>query len=140
MEHARSCVKRSALPLMAKLTQKRHCSPPRSFPFDEELDGLTNVAYCWTANGNFLTAASSWAAGEYRFIRVKICRFEGQITEEAVEASLQEIVARPAGYEVLERRPYRVHKRIAPHYYRERVGNLAGDAAPSQQPLAVAWG
>ncbi|MGC1349374.1 MAG: NAD(P)/FAD-dependent oxidoreductase [Xanthobacteraceae bacterium] len=103
-----------------------------TFPFDEELDGLTNVAYCWTANGNFslLRVPGRWRVSIYPREDLPI---ETQITEEAVEASLQEIVARPAGYEVLERRPYRVHKRIAPHYYRERV-SLAGDAAHLNSP------
>jgi 2-polyprenyl-6-methoxyphenol hydroxylase-like FAD-dependent oxidoreductase len=103
-----------------------------TFPFDEELDGLTNVAYCWTANGNFslLRVPGRWRVSIYPREDLPI---ETQITEEAVEASLQEIVARPAGYEVLERRPYRVHKRIAPHYYRERVA-LAGDAAHLNSP------
>jgi 2-polyprenyl-6-methoxyphenol hydroxylase-like FAD-dependent oxidoreductase len=103
-----------------------------TFPFDEELDGLTNVAYCWTVNGNFslLRVPGRWRVSIYPREDLPI---ETQITEEAVEASLQEIVARPAGYEVLERRPYRVHKRIAPHYYRERVA-LAGDAAHLNSP------
>ena len=33
----------------------------------------------------------------------------------------------------MEKRPYRVHKRIAPHYYRGRVA-LAGDAAHLNSP------
>ena len=39
----------------------------------------------------------------------------------------------PPGYDVMEKRPYRVHKRIAPHYYRGRVA-LAGDAAHLNSP------
>jgi 3-(3-hydroxy-phenyl)propionate hydroxylase len=58
---------------------------------------------------------------------------EAQITDEAIAASMQEIVAHPAGYDVMEKRPYRVHKRIAPHYHRGRVA-LAGDAAHLNSP------
>jgi 3-(3-hydroxy-phenyl)propionate hydroxylase len=56
-----------------------------------------------------------------------------QITPEALNASLQEIIPRPEFYEVMERRPYRVHMRIVPNYRAGRV-LLAGDAAHLNSP------
>jgi 3-(3-hydroxy-phenyl)propionate hydroxylase len=103
-----------------------------TFPFADHLEGLTNIAYCWKAGGNFslLRVPGRWRVSIYPREELPI---EAQITDEAIQASLQEIVAHPPGYEVLETRPYRVHKRIAPHYYRGRVA-LAGDAAHLNSP------
>ena len=102
------------------------------FPFEDHLEGLTNIAYCWKAGGNFslLRVPGRWRVSIYPHEDMPI---EDQITDEAITATLQEIVAYPAGYDVMEKRPYRVHKRIAPHYYRGRVA-LAGDAAHLNSP------
>ncbi len=102
------------------------------FPFEDHLEGLTNIAYCWKAGGNFslLRVPGRWRVSIYPHEDMPI---EDQITDEAIAATLQEIVAYPAGYDVMEKRPYRVHKRIAPHYYRGRVA-LAGDAAHLNSP------
>ena len=103
-----------------------------TFPFEDHLEGLTNIAYCWKAGGNFslLRVPGRWRVSIYPREDLPI---EAQITNEAIEASLQEIVPHRLGYEVMEKRPYRVHKRIAPHYYRGRVA-LAGDAAHLNSP------
>ena len=103
-----------------------------TFPFEDHIEGLTNIAYCWKAGSNFslLRVPGRWRVSIYPREDLPI---ETQITDEAIQASLQEIVARPDGYKVLERRPYRVHKRIAPHYHHGRVA-LAGDAAHLNSP------
>ena len=103
-----------------------------TFPFEDHIEGLTNIAYCWKAGGNFslLRVPGRWRVSIYPREDMPI---EDQITDEAITATLQEIVAYPAGYDVMEKRPYRVHKRIAPHYYRGRVA-LAGDAAHLNSP------
>ena len=103
-----------------------------TFPFEDHIEGLTNIAYCWKAGGNFslLRVPGRWRVSIYPREDMPI---EDQITDEAITASLQEIVAYPAGYDVMEKRPYRVHKRIAPRYYRGRVA-LAGDAAHLNSP------
>jgi 2-polyprenyl-6-methoxyphenol hydroxylase-like FAD-dependent oxidoreductase len=103
-----------------------------TFPFEDHLEGLTNIAYCWKAGGNFslLRVPGRWRVSIYPREDMPI---EAQITDEAIAASMQEIVAHPAGYDVMEKRPYRVHKRIAPHYHRGRVA-LAGDAAHLNSP------
>jgi 2-polyprenyl-6-methoxyphenol hydroxylase-like FAD-dependent oxidoreductase len=103
-----------------------------TFPFEDHLEGLTNIAYCWKAGGNFslLRVPGRWRVSIYPREDMPV---EAQITDEAIAASMQEIVANPPGYDVMEKRPYRVHKRIAPHYYRGRVA-LAGDAAHLNSP------
>lgn len=103
-----------------------------TFPFQDHLEGLTNIAYCWKAGGNFslLRVPGRWRVSIYPREDLAI---EAQIASEAIEASLQEIVAQSSRYDVLEKRPYRVHKRIAPHYHRGRIA-LAGDAAHLNSP------
>ncbi|MBS0536668.1 MAG: FAD-dependent monooxygenase [Proteobacteria bacterium] len=103
-----------------------------TFPFEEHLEGLTNIAYCWKEGGNFslLRVPGRWRVSIYPREDQSI---DEQLTEAAIEAQLQTIVSRPQTYEVLEKRPYRVHKRIVPNYYRGRIA-LAGDAAHVNSP------
>lgn len=103
-----------------------------TFPFERHLEGLTNIAYCWKDNGNFslLRVPGRWRVSIYPREDLPI---EDQLTEPAIEAQLQTIVSRDTPYEVLEKRPYRVHKRVVPHYHRGRVA-LAGDAAHVNSP------
>ena len=103
-----------------------------TFPFEDRLEGLTNIAYCWKAGGNFalLRVPGRWRVSIYPRENEPV---EAQLTDSAIEASLQEVAANPASYTVLEKRPYRVHKRIAPHYFRGRAA-LAGDAAHLNSP------
>ena len=103
-----------------------------TFPFEQHLEGLTNIAYCWKADGNFslLRVPGRWRVSIYPREDQPI---EEQLTEPAIEAQLQTIVPRREAYEVLEKRPYRVHKRIVAHYHRGRVA-LAGDAAHVNSP------
>ena len=103
-----------------------------TFPFEQHLEGLTNIAYCWKADGNFslLRVPNRWRVSIYPREDQPI---EDQLTEAAIEAQLQTIVPRRESYEVLEKRPYRVHKRIVRHYHRGRVA-LAGVAAHVYSP------
>lgn len=103
-----------------------------SVQFNEHLEGLSNVSYCWKAGGNFalLRVPGRWRVSIYPREDMPI---DDQLTEEAIEASLQEIVARPARYDIIEKRPYRVHQRIVPRYGEGRVW-LAGDAAHLNSP------
>ncbi len=102
------------------------------FPFEEHLEGLSNVSYCWKAGGNFslLKVPGRWRVSIYPREDLSI---EEQLALAAIEAALQEIVPRDEGYEVMEARPYRVHQRIVDRY---RVGRvfLAGDAAHLNSP------
>lgn len=100
--------------------------------FNEHLEGLSNVSYCWKAGGNFalLRVPGRWRVSIYPREDMPI---DDQLTEEAIEASLQQIVSRPERYDIIEKRPYRVHQRIVPRYGEGRVW-LAGDAAHLNSP------
>jgi 3-(3-hydroxy-phenyl)propionate hydroxylase len=102
------------------------------FPFQEHLPGLSNVNYVWAEHGTFslLRLPSLW--------RCSLYPDAGETLEEAIEArsmerKLQRIVPRAENYEVIQIRPYRVHRRIVADY---RVGRvvLAGDAAHINSP------
>ncbi len=102
------------------------------FAFDEHLSGLSNVTYCWKTDGNFslLKVPGRWRVSIYPKEDQPL---DAQMTPGAIEASLQTIVPRPAPYEVLEMRPYRVHQRLTSCYVEGRVA-LAGDAAHLNAP------
>lgn len=103
-----------------------------TFPFEAHLPGLSAVNYVWTANGNYslLKLPDRW--------RVSLYPDPGETPEQmdtpaSIERKLQRIVPRDQPYEVMEHRPYRVHRRIVGTY---RVGRvlLAGDAAHINSP------
>jgi 3-(3-hydroxy-phenyl)propionate hydroxylase len=103
-----------------------------AFPFEDHLEGLSNVSYCWKEGGNFslLKVPGRWRVSIYPREGQSI---EDQLSDESVEASLREIVPRKERYLVLEKRDYRVHQRIVPRYFVGRVA-LAGDAAHLNSP------
>jgi 2-polyprenyl-6-methoxyphenol hydroxylase-like FAD-dependent oxidoreductase len=102
------------------------------FPFHDHLQGLANVSYVWTREGTFslLRLPSIWRCSLYPDADESI---EDAIQPASIERKLQRIVPTGTPYEVLEVRPYRVHKRIVSDY---RVGRivLAGDAAHINSP------
>ena len=102
------------------------------FPFEEHLEGLSNVTYCWKEGGNFslLKVPGRWRASIYPREDLPI---EEQLSEKLIEESLQIIVPKAEPYDVIEKRPYRVHQRIVAAYRRGRVA-LAGDAAHLNSP------
>ena len=102
------------------------------FPFEEHLEGLSNVTYCWKRDGNFslLKVPGRWRVSIYPREDLSI---DEQLSQEMIEASLQEIVPRAQAYEVIEKRPYRVHQRIVDKYNKGRLA-LAGDAAHLNSP------
>ena len=102
------------------------------FPFHEKLEGLSNVSYCWKPDGTFslLRLPGVWRASLYAR--------DGQTTEQALEDEAQQdllhdIVPDAGRIEVLETRPYRIHRRLAAAYRKGRV-LLAGDAAHLNSP------
>ncbi len=102
------------------------------FPFHEHLEDISVVSYCWSPGSHFslLRVPAVWRVGLFPRENVPL---EDQLTPEAIEASLQEIVPNPKGYEVIEKRSYVVHMRIVPHYRNGRIV-LAGDAAHINSP------
>jgi 3-(3-hydroxy-phenyl)propionate hydroxylase len=102
------------------------------YPFHEKLEGLSNVSYCWKPQGTFslLRLPGVW--------RVSLYARDGQTTEQALEDAAQQellhdIVPDAGRIEVLETRPYRIHRRLASTYRAGRVF-LAGDAAHLNSP------
>ena len=101
------------------------------FPFHERLEGLSNVSYCWKPGGTFslLRLPGVWRASLYA------C--EGQSTDEALtDEGLRDLlhdIVPDADIDVLETRPYRIHRRLASTYRKGRVF-LAGDAAHLNSP------
>jgi 2-polyprenyl-6-methoxyphenol hydroxylase-like FAD-dependent oxidoreductase len=103
-----------------------------NYPFHERLEGLSNVSYCWKPEGTFslLRLPGVW--------RVSLYARDGQTTEQALEDTAQQellhdIVPEAGRIEVLETRPYRIHRRLASSYRKGRVF-LAGDAAHLNSP------
>ncbi|MFM9968195.1 MAG: FAD-dependent oxidoreductase [Burkholderiales bacterium] len=102
------------------------------FPFEEHLEGLSGVNYCWREGTNFslLKVEDTWRVAIYPLADKTI---EEQLTPESIEAALQHIVPQPRPYGVLALRAYRAHQRMVSKY---RVGRvfLAGDAAHLTSP------
>ena len=102
------------------------------FPFEDHLEGLSGVNYCWREGTNFslLRVRDTWRVAIYPLADKTI---EEQLTPESIEAALQHIVPRAEPYEVLALRAYRAHQRMVSKY---RVGRifLAGDAAHLTSP------
>lgn len=102
------------------------------FRFEEHIEGLSNVNYCWSTQGTFslLRLPNVWRCSLYADANETI----EEATEPAsIERKLQRIVPRADPYDVLEIRPYRIHQRIVTHYRVGRVA-LAGDAAHLNSP------
>ena len=102
------------------------------FPFHKRLEGLSNVSYCWKPGGTFslLRLPDVW--------RVSLYPGQGQTVEQALEPDIQqellhEIVPDTGRIDVLQTRPYRIHRRLASSYGHGRVF-LAGDAAHLNSP------
>ncbi|HEY6821553.1 MAG TPA: FAD-dependent monooxygenase [Burkholderiales bacterium] len=102
------------------------------FEFRDHLEGLSGVNYCWTQGGTFslLRLPGEW--------RVSLYPEEGEsvddaLSEDAIERKLQRIVRRPERYNVLQKRPYRIHQRLVDRYRAGRV-LLAGDSAHVNSP------
>jgi 2-polyprenyl-6-methoxyphenol hydroxylase-like FAD-dependent oxidoreductase len=102
------------------------------FPFHEKLEGLSNVSYCWKPNGTFslLRLPGVWRVSLYARDDQTI---EQALTDEALQELLRDIVPVAGRIEVLETRPYRIHRRLAKRYRKWRV-LLAGDAAHLNSP------
>lgn len=102
------------------------------FPFHEHLEGLSNVNYCWAAEGTFslLRLPTLWRCSLYADAGETI---EAATQPAAIANKLQRIVPHLGGHAVQEVRPYRIHQRIVERYDHGRV-MLAGDAAHLNSP------
>lgn len=130
---ARSTVRRSmGLPFDGMTYPETTLLVTTLFPFEDYLEGISNVSYCWKDNGNFslLKVPGRWRVSIYPDEHIPI---DDQMTPEALDASLQVIVPRDVPYDIAEQRPYRVHMRMVPTYRMGRM-MLAGDAAHLNTP------
>ena len=130
---ARSTVRRSmGLPFEGMTYPETTLLVTTLFPFEEHLEGISNVSYCWKENGNFslLKVPGRWRVSIYPDENIPI---DDQMTPEALDASLQIVVPRNVTYDIAEQRPYRVHMRMVPTYRQGRM-LLAGDAAHLNTP------
>ena len=84
------------------------------FPFHEQLEGLSNVTYCWKPDGTFslLRLPGVWRTSLYAREGQSV---EEALTDEGLRSLLRDIVPDQA-IDVLERRPYRIHRRLAAKY------------------------
>jgi 2-polyprenyl-6-methoxyphenol hydroxylase-like FAD-dependent oxidoreductase len=102
------------------------------FDFDTALEGLSGVNYFWSSTGTFslLHLPSVWRCSFYPRSGQSA---EEALTDEAVEQQLQGVASLPKRYQVLHKRSYRIHQRVAETY---RLGRmfLAGDAAHLNSP------
>ena len=102
------------------------------FPFEEHIEGLSGVNYIWKAGGTFslLRLPDVW--------RISLHPREGQspeaaLQEEAIRAQIGEILPQASDLEIVEKRIYKIHRRVASQYREGRM-LLAGDAAHLNSP------
>ena len=102
------------------------------YPFDEQIEGLLSVNYCWTRDSHFsmMQLKDVW--------RVGFSPKPGQSHQEAlqpgqVQARLQEIHPTEDPYEIVHAGAYTIHRRIADSFRSGRMV-LAGDAAHLNSP------
>lgn len=130
---ARSTVRESVgLPLEGSTYPETTILATTRFPFEEHLEGLSNVNYCWSPHGTFslLRLPDQWRVSLYADEHETV---EQALTRVSIEVKLQRIVPTGRLYDVIEARPYRIHRRIVPDYRAGRV-LLAGDAAHLNSP------
>jgi 2-polyprenyl-6-methoxyphenol hydroxylase-like FAD-dependent oxidoreductase len=130
---ARSAVRRAlAIDMSGDIYPETTILATTHFPFHEKLEGLSNVSYCWKPNGTFslLRLPEAWRASLYARDGQTV---DDALTEQGLQDLLLDIVPDAGRIEVLERRPYRIHRRLAETYRKGRVF-LAGDAAHLNSP------
>lgn len=102
------------------------------FPFETVLEGLSGVNYIWKAGGTFslLHLPQVWRCAFYPELGQSP---EHALNDVAIQRHIDEISPEIGSIEIIEKRAYRVHQRIADRY---RVGRLliAGDAAHLNSP------
>lgn len=103
-----------------------------TFKFEEVLPELSNVNYVWCKEGTFslLRLPSIWRCSLYSDPDETV---EQALEPSAIEQKLQRIFPRSEAYDVVEIRPYRIHRRLIDNYRAGRV-IFAGDSAHLTSP------
>ena len=102
------------------------------FPFEDHLDDILLVNYCWTADGHFslMRVRDSWRTGHSPGSGESV---EHALSDQAIEAHLQRVLPKDSPYRVLRKGAYTVHQRVVDSFRAGRV-LLAGDAAHLNSP------
>lgn len=102
------------------------------YRFEDQLPGLSSVNYVWCDQGTFslLRLPDIWRCSLYSDPDESV---EQALEPQAIERKLQRIVPRQEPYEIVEIRPYRIHRRLIDDYRADRV-LFAGDAAHLTSP------
>ncbi|MFC6584954.1 FAD-dependent oxidoreductase [Sulfitobacter aestuariivivens] len=102
------------------------------FPFEEHLSGLSGVNYIWKPGGTYslLRLPDLW--------RISLHPTEGQTPEDALEDTsirdqTREVLPQAGDINIVEKRIYRIHRRVATRYRKDRMF-IAGDAAHLNSP------
>ena len=103
-----------------------------SYPFDQHIEGLLPVNYCWTKDSHFsmMQLKKVWRVG---FSPKPDQSHEDALKPDQIQARLQEIHPCKGHYDIVHAGAYTVHRRVADNF---RVGRmiLAGDAAHLNSP------
>ncbi|WP_405235409.1 FAD-dependent oxidoreductase [Lentisalinibacter orientalis] len=102
------------------------------FPFHNYLEGLANVAYCWSGAGPFslLRLPGCWRVSLYPDAGDDLAALQAS---DRLRPALARIHPDAADARLLAVNPYRVHERCVPEFRRGRV-LLAGDSAHLNAP------
>jgi 3-(3-hydroxy-phenyl)propionate hydroxylase len=103
-----------------------------TFKFEDVLPGLSNVNYVWCKEGTFslLRLPAIWRCSLYSDIDETV---DQALERSSIERKLQRIVPRSEPYDIVEIRPYRIHRRLIDNYRAGRV-IFAGDSAHLTSP------
>jgi len=102
------------------------------FPFQDHLDHLSYINYCWTPDGTFslLRLKNLWRVSLYPSLEESI---ESAVDSQSVRRKINQIAPSFGDSPILEIRPYKIHQRVVNQYVVGRVV-LAGDAAHINSP------
>ena len=102
------------------------------FPFENHLEGLSNINYVWWEKGTFslLKLPDLWRCSLYPDSEETL---EEALEEAAIRLNLSRITPEAAACNINVIRPYRVHMKIANEFCRNRIV-LAGDSAHLNSP------
>ena len=102
------------------------------FPFENHLEGLSNINYVWWEKGTFslLKLPDLWRCSLYPDSEETL---EEALEEATIRRKLSRITPEAAACNINVIRPYRVHMKITDEFCRNRIV-LAGDAAHLNSP------